>query len=187
MDTDRTPDPMDHEAARRASDQVALDFLTEHGPQVQGYLTTFTRDPDEAADLLQEIVLRLLVECRAGRSPDRPAAWAITVGRNLAISRARRRRTAEAALDWLPRPDATPSPEDALAARERDRALVAALASVPGDAATAVALAAQGYQGREIAHRIGRTELATRTLLCRSRARMRTFIETTGPLASRAG
>ncbi len=58
MATDRIPNP---------TDQVALDFLADHGAQVQGYLTTFTRDPDEAADLLGEIVLRLLVECRAGR------------------------------------------------------------------------------------------------------------------------
>lgn len=178
MATDRIPNP---------TDQVALDFLADHGAQVQGYLTTFTRDPDEAADLLGEIVLRLLVECRAGRAPERPAAWAITVGRNLAISRARRRRTAEAALEWLPRPDVGPTPEDALAARERDRALLAALAIVPGDGRTAVALAAQGYGGREIADRIGRTELATRTLICRSRARMRVFIEASGPLAGRAG
>ncbi len=50
-----------------------------------------------------------------------------------------------------------------------------------------MALAAQGYGGREIADRIGRTELATRTLICRSRARMRVFIEASGPLAGRAG
>jgi RNA polymerase sigma-70 factor, ECF subfamily len=187
MDTDRSPDPTDHEAALRAVDQVALDFVADHGPRVERYLSTFTRDPDEAADLLQEIVLRLLLECRAGRAPDRPAAWAITVGRNIAISRARRRRTAEAALEWLPRPDASPSPEDALEAHERALAVHEAIAAVSGDGRTAVALAAQGYRGGEIAQRLGRTELATRTLLCRSRARMRTLIEASGPLASRAG
>ncbi|HEY8437724.1 MAG TPA: hypothetical protein VIK65_03825 [Candidatus Limnocylindrales bacterium] len=34
-------------------------------------------------------------------------------------------------------------------------------------------LAAQGFGAREIGERIGRTELAARTLLCRARGRLR--------------
>jgi hypothetical protein len=38
-------------------------------------------------------------------------------------------------------------------------------------------LAAQGFDGREIAASIGRTEGATRTLMCRSRIKLRLLLE----------
>jgi hypothetical protein len=41
---------------------------------------------------------------------------------------------------------------------------------------TAVVLAAQGVGGPEIATRIGKSQLATRALLCRARRRMRPLL-----------
>ena len=158
-------------------DAVVVAYLGEHGPALERALTIFTRDPDEAADLVQEVVLRMLVEARAGRVPDRPAAWAMTVGRNTAISRARRRQTAERSLDRLPLPTPMPSPELAALNRERDEALASALLDASPTDRRAVLLAASGYQGREIASDLGRTELAARTLLCRARGRLRARLE----------
>jgi DNA-directed RNA polymerase specialized sigma24 family protein len=66
-----------------------------------------------------------------------------------------------------------PTTEDAIIRRERDAAIVDALARTAEDDRTAMLLAAQGYRGEEIAERIGRSELATRTLLCRARGRLR--------------
>ena len=40
-------------------------------------------------------------------------------------------------------------------------------------------LAAHGFSGREVAEAIGRSELATRTLLCRARLRLRERLEST--------
>ena len=40
-------------------------------------------------------------------------------------------------------------------------------------------LAANGYRGREIAADLGRTELATRALLCRARSRLRARLDPT--------
>ena len=48
--------------------------------------------------------------------------------------------------------------------------LNAALAALPRDARAALALAAEGFSGAEIATCIGRTELATRTLMCQGQA-----------------
>ncbi len=158
-------------------DAIVVAYLAEHGPALERALTTFTRDPDEAADLVQEVALRLLLEARAGRVPDRPAAWAMTVGRNLAISRARRRQTAERSADRLTPPTAMPSPESTVLERERDSALADALRSVSAADRQAVVLAAHGYHGREIASELGRTELATRALLCRARGRLRARLE----------
>jgi RNA polymerase sigma-70 factor (ECF subfamily) len=161
------------------SDAVVVAYLVEHGPALERALAAFTRDPDEAADLVQEVALRLLIEARSGRMPDRPAAWAITVGRNIAISRARRRQTAERLLDRLPRPTPMPSPELSALDHERDAALASALHDASPIDRRAVLLAANGYRGREIATDLGRTELATRTLLCRARGRLRARLDPT--------
>ncbi len=158
-------------------DAIVVAYLEEHGPALERCLTAFTRDPDEAADLVQEVALRLLVEARAGRTPDRPAAWAMTVGRNLAVSRARRRSTADRSADRLTPPTETTSPETAALERERNLALASALAGASASDRRAVLMAAWGYCGREIAVDLGRTELATRALLCRARARLRTRLE----------
>ena len=53
-------------------DAIVVAYLEEHGPALERALTSFTRDPEEAADLVQEVALRLLVEarpaaCRIGR------------------------------------------------------------------------------------------------------------------------
>lgn len=158
-------------------DAIVVAYLEEHGRELERALTVFTRDPDEAADLVQEVALRLLLEARAGRLPDRPAAWAMTVGRNLAISRARRRQTAGRSLDRLPAPSPMPSPETTALESERDSALACALREASPTDRRAVVLAANGYRGREIAADLGRTELATRALLCRARSRLRARLD----------
>jgi RNA polymerase sigma factor (sigma-70 family) len=165
--------------AKLDTDAVVVAYLDEHGPALERALAVFTRDPDGAADLVQEVALRLLIEGRSGRMPDRPAAWALTVGRNIAVSRARRRQTAERLLDRLPRPTPMPSPEHAALDHERDEAVASALRDAPLAHRRAVLLAANGYRGREIATELGRTELATRTLLCRARGRLRARLDPT--------
>lgn len=158
-------------------DAIVVAYLEEHGPALERALTAFTHDPEEAADLVQEVALRLLLEARAGRVPDRPAAWAMTVGRNLAISRARRRQTAERSAGRLAVPTPLPCPETAALDRERDLALADALREVSQADRQAVVMAANGYRGREIAVQLGRTELASRALLCRARGRLRARLE----------
>ena len=60
---------------------------------------------------------------------------------------------------------------------ERDAELHHALAGLSPDARAALLLAAEGFAGQEIAASIGRTEAATRTLMCRSRAQLRLVLE----------
>jgi DNA-directed RNA polymerase specialized sigma24 family protein len=66
-----------------------------------------------------------------------------------------------------------PSPEEEVLDREAAMALSGRLASLPEAARVALWLAAHGYTGIEIGRRIGRTELATRSLICRHRGRIR--------------
>lgn len=58
--------------------------------------------------------------------------------------------------------------------RERDALVRSALEGVRPAQREAMILAAQGYRADEIGDRLGRTALATRTLLCRARGQLRT-------------
>ena len=82
------------------------------------------------------------------------------------------RRTAHELI----RREVVPSPEDELIEREAAGAIIGRLAQLPGDARAALLLSAHGYSGAEIALHIGRSELATRSLICRHRSRLRSSL-----------
>jgi RNA polymerase sigma-70 factor (ECF subfamily) len=145
----------------------------EHADALRGFLAATVRDPAEAEDLLHEAFVRLLTEIAAGRAPDHPRAWLFRVATNLATSRARRRGVAARRASELLQRDVAPSPEEQLLEREAALAVHLRLANLPDDARLALLLAAHGFSGAEIARRIGRSELATRSLLCRHRGRLR--------------
>ncbi|HET7645780.1 MAG TPA: RNA polymerase sigma factor [Candidatus Limnocylindria bacterium] len=145
----------------------------DHADALRAFLAASVRDAAEAEDLLHEAFLRLLTEIAAGRAPDHPRAWLFRVATNLATSRARRRGVAARRAPELLQRDVAPSPEEQLVAREAALAVHGRLAGLPDDARVALLLAAHGFSGAEIARRIGRTELATRSLLCRHRGRLR--------------
>jgi RNA polymerase sigma-70 factor (ECF subfamily) len=144
-----------------------------HAPALRGRLLGLTRDPAVADDLLGECFLRLATEIDAGRTPLEPAAWLYRVGRNLAVSRARRTSVATRAMPGLFDRGVVGSPEDAVIDRERDEQLHDAVASLDVDDRRIVVLAAQGYRPDEIARLIGCTSGAMRTRLCRARGRLR--------------
>jgi DNA-directed RNA polymerase specialized sigma24 family protein len=72
------------------------------------------------------------------------------------------------------------SPESDVLDRERSAGLDAVLADLPADVRTALLLSAQGFSGEEIAQAIGRSNGATRTMLCRARVRVRLEFERRG-------
>ncbi|MBW3613648.1 MAG: RNA polymerase sigma factor [Chloroflexi bacterium] len=165
-------------AALATSVSVAF---AEHAAELRAHLVRSVRDPAAADDLVQESFVRLLTETLAGRPPLHPRGWLFRVATNLTVSRARRHSVASRhAADLLRGDTVVPSPEDVVLEREGARSLDDRLADLPAHVRTALVLAAHGYSGAEIARRIGRSELATRSLLCRQRRRLRT---TTMPAA----
>lgn len=136
-------------------------------------LTAMTRHADVAEDLAQEAFVRLAAEVAAGRIPDDPAAWLHRVAANLVASRGRHQTVVDRRAGELPRPDADEGPEREAVQRELDEAVRVALSTLSFDDREALLLAAHGYRGPEIANRLRRTNGATRTLLCRARAKVR--------------
>ena len=162
---DAQPHPVD-------SDVTAV-FLANL-PSLERYARSLTRDEDASADVCQEVFIKLLVSARAGQMPDSPAAWMHRVAHNIVVSAARRKSTSERTLDRLSEPDPHQSTEETVIRRERDAHLRSALTGVRPAQREAMVLAAQGYRADEIGDRLGRTALATRTLLCRARGQLRT-------------
>jgi len=160
------------EPTRQADEEVVTAF-GRCAPDLEAFARVLTRDPQVAADLVGEAFLRLLLEARAGRMPVRPGAWLHRVVLNQAASRGRHARVVARAApllaEWV---EAEPL-EGAADRWVLDEEVRHALGTLRPDAQAAVVLAAEGYTGREIGERIGRSGLATRALLCRSRRRLR--------------
>jgi len=154
-------------------DNPLAELYVAHAPTLTRWMTAYTRDAELAEDVVQEAFLRLAHELRAGRQPDHAPAWLAQVARNLATSRARRNATATRLAPRLEHPRAPDDPAAVAVASERAGAVRAALAELRPADRTALVMAAEGHHNAEIALRLGRTELATRTLLCRARRRLR--------------
>jgi RNA polymerase sigma-70 factor, ECF subfamily len=169
-------------AHRRAlADAAVMAAWTAHHEELFAFLVRTTRSPDAAEDLLQESFLRLTTEVRAGRVPDNTRAWLYRVGANLAVSRGRRISAAFRGIVKIRGTSALPTttltPEAGYLQREGRADLLAALADLGPDARAALLLSAEGFTGAEIAAAIGRSDAATRTLLCRTRMRVRSSLE----------
>lgn len=159
---------MEHE-----HDAWVAETTEAHLPALQRYVRSLVRDPDEAADICQEVALRLLVAARSGTRPDAPASWMYRVAHNLVVSRARHRAVASRAAEHLVDRRDVAGVEAEILDREQHVRLRETLQAAPADDRTAILMAASGRPGREIAAYLGRSDEATRSLLCRARARIR--------------
>jgi RNA polymerase sigma-70 factor (ECF subfamily) len=152
-----------------------------HAGRLLRRLTTTTRNPTAAEDLAQEAFMRLVIEVNAGRMPEDPGAWLYRVGHNLAMSRGRRIAVANRRAGEFASPNDAPSPETIALEAERDFELHDALDGLGAIDKRALILSAHGYRGAEIARCLGRTNGATRTLLCRARLKLRGMMLNASP------
>lgn len=154
---------------------------TAYAAELRRFAGSRLPQSDEAEDVVQESFLRLAVEADAGRFPRQPRAWLYRVAINHIISGARRRRSAGLVagleIPHLREPVDSETPETLCLAVERRLRVGHEIASVGQSARTGMLMAAEGYSGREIAFAIGRTETATRGLMCRARAQVRRSLE----------
>ena len=167
----------DMEPTPTAIEAFVVSAYEAHHAEVFAFLARATRDRPAAEDLLQEAFLRLTKEARGGRAPLQVRGWLFRVATNLVIGRARRKTTASS---WLGRDGrqehegmVAPSPEAGVLSREQAMEMERVLAGLSPDARLALLLSGDGFAGEEIAEAIGRSAAATRTLLCRARARVR--------------
>lgn len=163
--------------AQHPIDSQVTSVYFDNLPSLERYARSLTRDEDAAADICQDVFIRLLVIARAGRMPDVPAAWMHRVAHNIFVSDARRKNTSERTVEALAKSGRVPSTEDAAIGREREALVRDVLTAVRPFEREAMVLAAAGYGSAEIGDRLGRTAAATRTLLCRARGQLRTQLQ----------
>jgi RNA polymerase sigma factor (sigma-70 family) len=152
---------------------AVLAIYDAHHRELASFIRGIERDPAVAEDILSETFLRLIEELRRGRTPDQPRAWLYRVAANLVVDGGRHRTVVTRVLGRLVDHRTEPPPDDAFLRGELRREVWTALGALPRDARTALLLAAHGFTGREVAEALGRTELATRSLICRARLRLR--------------
>jgi RNA polymerase sigma-70 factor (ECF subfamily) len=151
----------------------------QHRDRIYRAVLRTTREPQLAEDVLQDAYLRLLLITRAGNAPDNVPAWLHRVTMNLVIDTMRRRSRAArlAAEERIAHDDNKGGdPDSLILGRERSATLHAALSHLPSDVRHALILNAAGYGAVEIGAIIGRSDGATRTLLCRARQRTRVLL-----------
>jgi RNA polymerase sigma-70 factor (ECF subfamily) len=165
--------------AARAEADIARAYAEWHG-ELFGFLSNATRDRDVAEDLLQESFLLLVREARAGRAPDNIRAWLFRVASNLVVSRVRRRAVAGRWLSSLVQREVGEAADAEMLREERRDDFERLLGHLTPDARVGLLLAAHGFSGAEIATTIGRSDGATRTLLCRARLHLRELLEAEG-------
>jgi RNA polymerase sigma factor (sigma-70 family) len=154
--------------------EIVERLYVEHYPASVRFARSRISDPGVAEDLAQEAFTRLSHEAMAGRMPTNPRGWLCTVIANLIVSRARRRAVEERRTADVGPPFGEPlAPDDEAIRRDRVGRINRALATLPAPARDAVVLAAMGYSSREIGRSLGRSDCATRTMLCRARGHLR--------------
>jgi RNA polymerase sigma factor (sigma-70 family) len=165
-------------AQRRAPDTAWIDrvYRAEY-PRLVGAITLRAHDPELAADVAQDAFVRLVVQAGTGSIPDNVEAWLYAVARNLLVSRIRRDRVAmrhrpEIAID---RSRSTLDLEARSILRETVGTIERPMLRLTPSSRLAIYLAAEGRSPHEMAGPLGRSAGASRTLLCRARARLRSL------------
>ena len=163
------------EAAGRSTEvaPIVLALYDAHHRELASFIRGIERDPRVAEDVLSETFVRLIEEIRRGRMPEQPRAWLYRVAANLVVDGGRHRTVVGRVLGRLVDHRTEPPPDEEILRGETRREVWAALGTLSTDAQTALLLAAHGFSGREVAQALGRTELATRSLICRARLRLR--------------
>ena len=127
------------------------------------------RDHQLAEDLTQEVFYRALLHIDRYREQGQMFTWLCAIGKNLWLSQCRKRRGAPEPLHDTPQP----GPEEALAAREVQRALRRAVAALPEDYRDVVILHVYGeIPLKEISAMKGKSESWAKVTYYRARMKI---------------
>jgi RNA polymerase sigma factor (sigma-70 family) len=155
------------------ADGLTADAYAQHAGRLRALLARAYPTIADGDDIVQEAFVRLLVALRSGDTPGSTGAWLSTVCLNLARSHGRHRQVVQRRLPSAIDPATPAMPDRVVLAYEDARALGIAMDTLRGDSRRVIELAATGESGSWVAAHLGRSELATRTLLCRSRRQLR--------------
>lgn len=151
-------------------------FYAEHGEELQRYLTRRLNCAQTAADLTQEVFLRLMRSESAG-GLNNPRAYLYRIASNLLADHFRGVTQQPRLVDtnlWETVPDETPNPERTLLSRDEVRRLEQAIDRLPPRQRQILLLHKfEGLSYRAIAARLGISENTVMVHMMRALARCR--------------
>jgi len=183
-----SPDALDREAlARTAAGEVeAFGRLVErHQERLMRVCQGFLRDPEEARDAVQEILLKAFRKAGSYRPRGRVYTWLYRIAVNHCLNRLRRHKIVQflsfsGARDEEPGlepADRAPGPAEQLDARQRWARTRAALDALPEGQRAAVVLARfEGLSQRQVAEVLGISEGAVESRLFRAMRKLETVL-----------
>jgi RNA polymerase sigma-70 factor (ECF subfamily) len=184
--------------AAREGDGPALEqLLTRHQPRIYGFGLRLCRDPEDAADVLQETLLAMARSVHDFRGASSLSTWLFTIARSFCIKKRRRSKFAPrtvVSLEALPDAErerlvaAVASPEETAANRELGAALERAIASLgPAHRDVLVLRDVEGLSAPEVGEVLGLSPEAVKSRLHRARLSVRDRLSPLlGPTGSRA-
>jgi RNA polymerase sigma-70 factor (ECF subfamily) len=142
-------------------------LVKRHQQGIYAFLLRMVRHPDEAADLTQEVFLKVFANLEQYNPAFRFKTWLYRIAANAAVDRRRRRKTAGQPLEFdaddgsSRLPSNAPGPDEMLTARETRERLEGALEELPASYRKVLLMRFQGdLQYNEIA-RITRLPIGT--------------------------
>ena len=170
-------------SAARGGDKVALEQLLErHQAQVYRFGMKMCRDPEDAADVLQDTLLAMARGIRDFRGATSISTWLYTVARSFCIKKRRRSKfaPAEPSLDMTVAAEAAQladpaeSPDEALAKKQVEQALDQAIGALdPMYREVLVLRDIESLTALEVAEVLGISVQAVKSRLHRARVAVR--------------
>lgn len=160
------------------------DVMQVHGAEIKRLAGYYSRDPMDASDLEQEILVALWRALPSFRGRSTVRTFVLRVARNRCIShrlRTSRVLRKEVALgdDEVGSPcvGIEPDPLMEAAHRQRVRRLYRGVSALPPSLRDVVVLSLSGASQREVGHRLGITEGAVAVRLFRARQNLRAMLD----------
>lgn len=147
-----------------------------HVRAVHGVISFNVREPESAADLVQEVFTRALERLPALRQPSRFRPWLLAIARNAAIDQRRQRgrvdRLDDDSVEGLAADQR--GPDESVELAELARLVNGCVAGLSRRDATVVALVTHlGYSSSDVARVIGVSPNAAKVIVHRARRRLR--------------
>jgi RNA polymerase sigma-70 factor, ECF subfamily len=161
-------------AAHAAGDQNAFgELVRRHRDRMWAVALRTLRDPDEAADALQDAFISAFRAVGSFRAESQVTTWLHRIVVNACLDRMRRRN----AKPTSPLPEAGPQepaePRDAMSQRETQLAVQDALSTLPEEQRAAIVLVdVEGYSVAETASILGVAEGTVKSRCARGRAKL---------------
>ena len=173
------PDPDLIRQAQRGDRAALRRVLEEVSPSVRQWALAHTGDPDDAADLTQEVLVLVARKLGSFRGESKFHSWLFTVTRNQALEAHRRRRREERKMDRLKVLDTDvrtplPGPEAAVDRKRIGAVLRAFLEELPPRQREVFQLSElQGMTSPEVGELLGVEPVSVRAALMKARRTLR--------------